>query len=114
MPRKGKRYRKRVGLQAAASLIYNHTDIDRRSTIVEQNSEFWHWAGDIVHDQDGYFVTLVERVLKVFLSARVPNKTQKTVGRGIRTLLKLTDQCARRLPLITAVSLLTVLQWHVH
>ncbi len=62
LPRKGKRYRKRVGLQAAASLIYNRTDIDKRPTIVEQNSEFRHWEGDTVHGQDGYFVTLIELV----------------------------------------------------
>ena len=42
LPRKGKRYRKRAGLQAGASLIPNRTDIDKRPAIVEQNSEFWH------------------------------------------------------------------------
>ena len=88
MPRKGKRYRRRVGLQAGASLIHNRTDIDKRPAIVEQNSEFGHWEDDTVHGQDGYFVTLVERVSRVFLSARVPDKTRKTVGRAIRKLLK--------------------------
>jgi IS30 family transposase len=88
LPRKGKRYRKRVDLKASASLIPNRTDIDKRPTIVEQNSELGHWEGDTVYGQDGYFVTLVERVSKIFLSVRVPDKTKKTVGRAIRKLLK--------------------------
>lgn len=88
LPRKGKRYRKRAGLQAGASLIPNRTDIDERPAIVEQNSELGHWEGDTVYGQDSYFVTLVERVSKIFISTRVPNKTKKTVGRAIRKLLK--------------------------
>ena len=49
LPRKDKRYRKRVGLQAGASLIYNRTEYYQRSAIVEQNSEFGYWEDDTVH-----------------------------------------------------------------
>ena len=45
--------------------------------------------GDTIYGQDGYFVILIERVSKVFLSVRVPDKTKKTVGRAMRKLLKL-------------------------
>ena len=88
LPRKGRRYRKHAGLQAGASLIPNRTDIDERPAIVEQNSELGHWEGGTVYGQDSYFVTLVERVSKIFISARVLNKTKKTVGLAIRKLLK--------------------------
>ena len=88
LPRKGKRYRKRAGIEAGARLIPNRVDIDERPSIVEQNKELGHWEGDTVHGQDGYFVTLVERVSKVFLTLRVCNKSKKAVARAIRKMLK--------------------------
>jgi IS30 family transposase len=88
LPRKGKRYRQRKGAEAGVHLIPHRVDIDKRPAIVEENSELGHWEGDTVYGQDGYFVTLVERVSKVFLTMKVKNKTKKLVSLAIRKLLK--------------------------
>lgn len=88
LPRKGKTYRKRAAQEAGVRLIPNRVDIDQRPAIVAENSEIGHWEGDTVYGQDGYFVTLVERVSKVFLCMRVQNKTKKAVGKAIKKLLK--------------------------
>ena len=66
LPRKGKHYRQRKGAEAGAHLIADRVDIDERLEIVNVNSELGHWEGDTVYGQDGHFVTLVERVSKVF------------------------------------------------
>ena len=55
-------------------------DIDDRPVIVNENSEIGHWEGDTVYGQDGYFVTLVERVSKIFMTMKVKNKTKKLVS----------------------------------
>jgi IS30 family transposase len=88
LPRKGKRYRQRKGAEAGVHLIPHRVDIDKRPAIVDDNSEIGHWEGDTVYGQDGYFVTLVERVSKVFLTMKVKNKTKKLVSLAIRKLLK--------------------------
>ncbi len=88
LPRKGKRYRQRKGAEAGVHLIPDRVDIDERPIIVNENSEVGHWEGDTVYGQDGYFVTLVERVSKVFLTMKVKNKTKKLVSLAIRKLLK--------------------------
>lgn len=41
-----------------------------------------------MYGQDGHFVTLEERVSKVFLTIKVKNKTKKLVGLAIPQLLK--------------------------
>jgi len=66
LPRKGKRYRQRKGAETGAHLIPGRVDIDDRPDIANENSEIGHWEGETVYDQDGYFVTLVERVLRLF------------------------------------------------
>lgn len=88
LPRKGKAYRKRSKKEAGARLIPDRVDIDQRPAIVEENNEIGHWEGDTVYGQDSYFVTLVERVSKVFLCMRVKNKTKDAVGRAIKKLLR--------------------------
>lgn len=88
LPRKGKPYRQRKGAEAGVHLIPDRVDIDERSEIVDENSEIGHWEGDTVYGQDGHFVTLVERVSKVFLTMKVKNKTKKLVSLAIRKLLK--------------------------
>lgn len=88
LPRKGKAYRKRLPNSAGVSLIPDRIDIEQRPSIVDDNTELGHWEGDTVHGQDGYFVTLVERVSKTFLFARVKRKTKHAVGRAIERLLK--------------------------
>ena len=88
LPRKGKRYRQRKGAEAGVYLIPDRVDIDERPGIVDENSELGHWEGDTVYGQDGHFVTLVERVSKVFLTMKVKNKTKKLVSFAIKKLLK--------------------------
>ena len=88
LPRKGKPYKKRSASKAGARLIPNRTDISERPDIVELNEEIGHWEGDTVYGQDGYFVTVVERVSKLFLTCRVKNKSKKVVTKALRKMLK--------------------------
>ena len=88
LPRKGKRYRKRKGIEAGAHLIPNRVDIDERPACVDLKEEVGHWEGDTVYGQDSYLVTLTERVSKMLLTVRVKNKTKKAVARAIKKMLK--------------------------
>jgi len=88
LPRKGKPYKKRSASEAGARLIPNRTDISERPDIVDLNEEIGHWEGDTVYGQDGYFVTVVERVSKLFLTCRVRNKSKKVVTRALKKMLK--------------------------
>ena len=88
LPRKGKRYRQRKGVEAGARLIPNRVDIDERPDCVDLKEEVGHWEGDTVHGQDGYLVTLTERVSKLLLTARVKNKTKKAVSQAIKKMLR--------------------------
>lgn len=88
LPRAGKRYRQRKGAEAGVHLIPDRVDIDERPAIVDDKVEIGHWEGDTVFGQDGHFVTLVERVSKVFLTIKVKQKTKHLVSLAIRKLLK--------------------------
>jgi len=88
LPRSGKAYRKRPPSGAGAHLIPERVDIDERPDIVDANLESGHWEADTVHAPDGYLVTLVERVSKLFLVAKVTRKTKDSVGQAIIRLLK--------------------------
>jgi IS30 family transposase len=88
LPRKGKPYRQRKGVEAGVYLIPDWIDIDERPDIVEDNSELGDREGDTGYGQDDHFVTLVERVSKVFLTIKVKNKTKKLVNLAIRKLLR--------------------------
>jgi len=88
LPRKGKRYRQRKGIEAGAHLIPNRVDIDERPEQVDLKKEIGHWEGDTVYGQDGYLVTLTERVSRLLLTVRVQNKTKKLVTRAIKKMLK--------------------------
>ena len=67
LPRKGKRYRQRKGVEAGVvSLVPNRVDIDKRSNCVDLKEEVGHWEGDTVYGQDRYLVTLAERVSNFF------------------------------------------------
>lgn len=89
LPRKGKPYKKRSASEAGARLIPDRKDIRERPKVVDLNTEIGHWEGDTVYGQDGYyFVTLVERVSKLFLTSRVKSKSKKVVTRAIKRMLK--------------------------
>ena len=47
-----------------------------------------HWEGDTVFGQDGYLVTIVERVSKLLLTCRVKNKSKEAVTKAIKSMLK--------------------------
>lgn len=88
LTRKGKPYRARKGQEAGVKLIPNRVDIDQRPAHVDAKEEIGHWEGDTVYGQDGYLVTLTERVSKTLLMRRVKNKTKKAVSKAIKRLLK--------------------------
>ena len=88
LPRKGKRYKKRKGIEAGATLIPGRVDIDKRPAHVEDKIEKCHWEADTVYCQDSYLVTLVERVTKTLVTCRVKTKTKKEVTRAIKKMLK--------------------------
>ena len=88
LARKGKVYIQRKGIEAGARLIPNRVDISQRPAIVDEKSEVGHWEGDTVYGQDGYFVTMVERVSKLFVTCRVKSKSKKDVTRGMNCMMK--------------------------
>ena len=88
LARKGKCYKPRKDTLAGAHLIPNRVDIDQRPKEVDDKQVIGHWEGDTVYGQDGYFVTLTERVTKFLLTCRVKNKTKKLVSKAIKKLLK--------------------------
>ncbi|OCH14721.1 hypothetical protein A6E05_03280 [Aliivibrio sp. 1S165] len=83
LPRKGKRYKPRKGTEAGAKLISNRIDISQRQSIVDENAELGLWEGDTVYGQNGYLVTMVERVSKLLVTGKVRSKSKKVVIRGI-------------------------------
>jgi len=88
LARQGRRYKPRKDTMAGAHLIPNRVDIDQRPKHVDDKQEIGHWEGDTVYGQDGYLVTLTERVTKLLLTCRVKNKTKKLVSKAIKKLLK--------------------------
>ena len=81
-------YIQRKGVEAGARLIPNRVDISQRPTIVDDKSEVGHWEGDTVYGQDGYLVTMVERVSKLLVTCKVRSKSKKAVTRGINRMMK--------------------------
>lgn len=86
--RQGRPYRPRHGAKAGVRCIPDRIDISERPSIVEENSELGHWEGDTVYGQDGYFVTLTERVSKLLLVCKVDTKNKEAVSAAIRRLLR--------------------------
>jgi IS30 family transposase len=88
LARQGNPYKPRKNVMAGAHLIPNRVDIDQRPKQVDDKQEIGHWEGDTVYGQDGYLVTLTERVTKLLLTCRVKNKTKQLVSKAVKTLLK--------------------------
>jgi IS30 family transposase len=88
LARHGRPYKPRKDTMAGVHLIPNRVDIDQRPKHVDDKQEIGHWEGDTVYGQDGYLVTLTERVTKLLLTCRVKNKTKKLVSKAIKNLLK--------------------------
>ncbi len=70
-----KRYKSR-GTPPRASRIPNRVGIEARPAVVETNTECGHWEADTVvgKDHDGLLLTLVERVTKYTLIAKLLTK----------------------------------------
>jgi transposase, IS30 family len=77
-----KRYKSR-GQPASASKIPNRVGIEERPAVVETNTEPGHWEGDLIvgANQQGYLLTLVERVSKFVLIFKLSSKHAKDVSR---------------------------------
>jgi IS30 family transposase len=88
LSRKGKKHKQRKGVEAGEILIPNRIDISQRPTIVDDKSETGHWEGDTVYGQDGYLVTMVERISKLLVTCKVRSKSKKAVTRGINRMMK--------------------------
>ena len=88
LPRGGKKYKRRQGIEAGARLIPERIDISERPAIVDEKVEIGHWEGDTVHGKDCYLVTLVERVSKCLLVKRVKSKSKVEVTKAIKSMLK--------------------------
>lgn len=86
--RQGRPYRPKQGSNAGVRCIPDRVDISERPCIVDENSELGHWEGDTVYGQDSYFVTLTERVSKLFLVCKVSSKSKEAVSVAIKRLLK--------------------------
>lgn len=65
--RQGRPYRPKHCENAGVRCISDRVDISERPSIVEENAELGLWEGDTVYGQDSYFVTLTERISKLFL-----------------------------------------------
>lgn len=70
-----KHYKKR-GQPTKRSKIPNRVSIDVRPAIVDTNTEVGHWEGDTIigFDHDGVLLTLVERVTKFTIIAKLPTR----------------------------------------
>lgn len=70
-----KKYNKR-GSIGKRGLIPNRVGIENRPAIVETNTEIGHWEGDTVigANHQGVLLTLVERVTKYTIVAKLPSK----------------------------------------
>lgn len=88
LARKGKPYKKRKGIEAGAKLIPARVDISERPSNVDDKTDIGHWEGDTVYGQDGYLVTLVERVSKLLLTRRVKSKSKKDVTAAMKKMLR--------------------------
>ncbi|MCL1127350.1 IS30 family transposase [Shewanella surugensis] len=87
LPRKGHPYKSGKKSDAGAKSIPNRVDISQHPAIVDKKIEIGHWEGDTVYGQDGYLVTLVERISKCLLTKRVKNKSKTEVTKAINQII---------------------------
>jgi len=89
--RKGKAYQSRSkAKQAGRGFIKNRTSIDERPPVVEDKSRVGDWEIDLVigKGHSGALVTIVERKTSFTVSARVDDKSAKTVTAATIALLQ--------------------------
>ncbi len=66
---------------AGVKHISHRVDIEEPPAFVDEKTQVDHWKEDTVYGQDGYFVTLVERVTKLLVVRRTKTKSKKEVKR---------------------------------
>jgi IS30 family transposase len=89
LPQSGKR-RKKYGSKDKRGQIVNRVSIDERPNVVAEKSRIGDWEIDTVigKNHQGALVTIVERVSKFTLVAKVLNKQSDTVTEATIALLK--------------------------
>ncbi|MDP0588658.1 MAG: hypothetical protein QS748_05455 [Candidatus Endonucleobacter bathymodioli] len=85
-------------------LISDRMDIDENHDCMDLKDGVGYWEDDTLHVQDGYFVTLTERVSKLLLTTLVKNKTTKAVIQAIKQILQPYKTNYKILYLITVAS----------
>lgn len=80
-----KRRKRGQGKTRRGPLIPNRVGIDKRPAIVQERSQVGHWEGDLVvgNQQDGFIVTLVERVSRMLHAVRTATKRPAEVCRAV-------------------------------
>lgn len=92
--RSGKKYKKRYGSPDRRGQIKNKISIEERPAIVEKREYIGDWEIDLVMGKEhkGALVTIVDRVSKVTLIAKVPSKHAEGVTAAtIKLLLPYSD-----------------------
>jgi len=88
--RSGKKYKKRCGAKDTRGSIKNRTPISERPPEMEKKERLGDWEGDTVigKNHKGALVTLVDRVSKETLIAKVNTRKADAVANAVINLLK--------------------------
>jgi len=94
----GKKYNKRRHGKSTRGQIKNRVSIDDRPQVVDDKSRIGDWEIDtmIGKGHSGALVTIVERVTKLTVSARVNSKSAADVTQATIALLKPFEDAIRR------------------
>lgn len=85
LPRKRRIRQKRESKLGTRIKITDKKNIKDRPDAVDKREEIGHWEGDTVvgKNNDGYIVTLLERVTQLYLTAWMPDKRAETCVKAI-------------------------------
>lgn len=80
-----KRRKRGQGKSRRGPLIPNRVGIEERPAIVNERSEVGHWEGDLIvgKNQDGFILTLVERVSRMLHTVKLATKRPAEVCRAV-------------------------------
>jgi IS30 family transposase len=80
-----KRRKRGQGKTRRGPLIPNRVGIEERPAIVNERCEIGHWEGDLVvgKNQDGFILTLVERVSRMLHAVKLATKRPAEVCRAV-------------------------------
>ena len=84
-----KRRKRGQGKKRRAPLIPNRVGIAERPAVVEQRSERGHWEGDLIvgKGQDGFILTLVERVSRLLHAVKLETRRAGEVSEAVTETL---------------------------